>query len=225
MKQKSRSEIFELVLLMITAIAIAITGIKFHQSFLRILPLFISLVVMLLAAQVNRYTYLLGGFNALLYALAHWYYGLYASMAYAVLVSSPIQLLTFIRWNKKPWGSATVLNRLSGRQRAAITLAFFIAWALIMWILNLLDSNYQLLDSSLTLIGIMVNVLSLLCYIEYAYVNVLTGVLSIILYGMMLRESPEQITYLIFNIYSLICLLISVRKIHRIYTLQQKESS
>lgn len=225
MKSKSKSDIFELALLFITAVLIAITGIIFQQSFLRILPLFISLFVMLLAARVNRYTYLLGGVNALLYALVYWHYGLYASFAYAVLVSSPIQILTFIRWNKKPWGNATVLKRLSNRLRFCIGVVFMISWVLIMGVLNLLDSNYQLLDSSLTLVGILVSILSMLCYMEYAYVNLLTGLLSIILYSLMLKESPEQITYLIFNIYCTICLIISVIKIHKIYRIQQAVKS
>ena len=94
-----------------------------------------------------------------------------------------------------------------------------------MGVLNLLDSNYQLLDSSLTLVGILVSILSMLCYMEYAYVNLLTGLLSIILYSLMLKESPEQITYLIFNIYCTICLIISVIKIHKIYRIQQAVKS
>ena len=177
---------------------------------------------MLLAARVNRYTYLLGGVNALLYALVYWHYGLYASFAYAVLVSSPIQILTFIRWNKKPWGNATVLKRLSNHLRFCIGVVFMISWALIMGVLNLLDSNYQLLDSSLTLVGILVSILSMLYYMEYAYVNLLTGLLSIILYSLMLKEAPEQITYLIYNIYCTICLIISVINIQKMYQVQQK---
>lgn len=225
MKSKSKADIIELALLLVTAILIAITGIIFQQSFLRILPLFNSLFVMLLAARVNRYTYLLGGINALLYALVYWHYGLFASFAYAVLVSSPIQILTFIRWNKKPWGEATVLKRLNNQTRLCIGVAFLISWALIIGVLNLLDSNYQILDSSLTLVGVLVSILSMLCYMEYAYVNLLTGFLSIALYSMMLKEAPEQITYLIFNIYCTICLIISVIKIHKIYRIQQAVKS
>ena len=65
----------------------------------------------------------------------------------------------------------------------------------------------------------------MLCYMEYAYVNVLTSFLSIALYSMMPKEAPEQITYLIFNIYCTLCLIISVIKIHKIYRIQQAVKS
>lgn len=220
----SKSEILEILLLAVTFSFIAATGIVYHQRILRILPLFISLFVMLLAAQVNRYAYLLGSFNSLLYAGVHWHYGLYATVAYNILVCSPVQIITFLRWNRHAWGSATILKRLTAKQRTALVAAFLLAWAGLLVILNALDSSYQLLDSSLSLTGVIVNILSMLSYLEYAYVNLISGVLSIILYARMLPDSPEQITYLIFSIYSMICLLISAHRIGAVYRLQQEEN-
>ena len=74
-----------MILLGVTALGITVTGIVFHQAFLRILPLYISLVISLLQSRVNRYASLLGGFNSLLYALVYVYYELYGSAVYAVL--------------------------------------------------------------------------------------------------------------------------------------------
>lgn len=75
--------------ILITAAAITAAGLWFHQNFFRILPLYVSLFVMILSAQVNRYAFLLGGLNLILYAAVYFVYGLYGMAAYALLVSFP----------------------------------------------------------------------------------------------------------------------------------------
>ena len=55
-----------LCLMAVTAILITVTGILFHQSFIRILPLYVSLVVGVLQSRANRYASLLGGMNSIL---------------------------------------------------------------------------------------------------------------------------------------------------------------
>ena len=76
-----------LCLMAVTAILITVTGILFQQSFLRILPLYVSLVVGVLQSRANRYAALLGGINSILYTLVYLYLGLYASAGYAILFS------------------------------------------------------------------------------------------------------------------------------------------
>ena len=78
----------------VTAVLITVTGILFHQSPLRILPLYISLFVGMLQAQANRYASLLGGLNSLLYMLVNIYLGLYASAGY-----TRVSLINFIMCN------------------------------------------------------------------------------------------------------------------------------
>ena len=61
------------ILMPITAVAITITGIIWKQSFIRILPLYISLTVMLLQSRANRYAPLIGGLNSILYIFTYIY--------------------------------------------------------------------------------------------------------------------------------------------------------
>ena len=96
----SKKDIFIFILMGCTAVLITVAGLFYQQSFLRILPLYISLVVGMLQSRVNRYSYLIGSMNSLLYGVVYFYYNLYASAFSALLFSFPIQLLTFIRWNK-----------------------------------------------------------------------------------------------------------------------------
>ena len=211
--------------LAVTAVAITLTGIFFGQSFWRILPLYVSLAVALLQSRMNRYASLLGSINSLVYAAVYFYYRLYASAAYAVLVSCPVQVVTFVRWSKKPWGSSTVFRKLSGKARLFLLLGSVLAEALLLAVLILTGGSHTLLDSSITLIGILTSLLTMLSYIEYAPLMVLNGVLSIVLYLTMLGEHPDQTTYLCFTLYSLTSSTVAFFRIRKLYEEQRKASS
>lgn len=207
----------------LTGFLITITGIVFHQSPVRMLPLYVSLVIGFLQSRVNRYASLLGGCNAILYAIVYGYYGLYASMAYAALVSCPLQILTFLRWTKHARESTTELRVMTARQRILTAIAFFTSWIALYAVLSFTDSTYQLFDSSITLFGILITVLTYFACIEYTVLMIPSGLLSIGLYAAMLRESPEQVPYLIYSIYSFVCVCVSVRQAQRIYRAQTEE--
>ena len=59
-KETIKKNLPSFILIGCTAVLITVTGIKFNQSFFRILPLFISLFVANLQSRVNRYGSLLG---------------------------------------------------------------------------------------------------------------------------------------------------------------------
>ena len=92
-KETIKKNLPSFLLIGCTAVLITVTGIKFNQSFFRILPLFISLFVANLQSRVNRYGSLLGSINSLIYAGVYVYYGLYASVLSALLVSFHIHPL------------------------------------------------------------------------------------------------------------------------------------
>ena len=202
-----RKNRFILLLLTVTGILITVTGILFRQSFLRILPLYISLFVMLLNSRVSRFGPLIGGINSLLYAAVYVYYGLYASAAYAVLASCPFQIVTFIRWSKHPYENSTVFRRMTWKQRGLTALAFAAAWLIVCFILQKLSSNYMLLDATTSLLGVLISLLTVFAYVEYTFLSIPSIIVSICLHATMMRDTPEQITYLIYTIYAGICTL------------------
>ena len=215
---------FILSLMAITAVAITVTGIIFHQSFLRILPLYISLMVGLLQSRVNRYAPLIGSFNSILYGFVYIYYHLYGSAANAFLVSFPLQLITFIRWNRNKWGSTTVFRKMDWKQRLLTAAGFGITLLGLQLVLSLTDANYILLDSTTTLLGILISFLTMFAFIEYTGLMLVSGLVSIVLYLTMLRDTPEQITYLVFSLYSYICQLRAFVRARKVYAQQQTES-
>lgn len=219
---KSSAETLIMGLLMLaTAVGITVTGIVYGQSFWRMLPLYVSLLVMLLNSRVNRYGLLVGSFNSLLYAAVFWYYGLYASMVSAVAVSFTLQMVTFILWNRKPYGSSTLLRRLTARQRLLLGLSSLPVIAVAVRVLGLVNASHSLLDTLITVLGMVVTLLQLLSYMEYALINTVSCLLQIVLYAIMIREQPEQSTYLVYTVYSLVCIVRSVFSVRQLYREQQ----
>ena len=220
----SKKDIFIFIFMGCTAVLITAAGIYFHQSFLRILPLYISLIIGMLQSRVNRYANLLGSINSLLYGAVYIYYNLYGSAFSALLFSFPIQLLTFIRWNKNKWEHSTVLRKLNKKQRI-LTLAGFAVALIAMWIiLPLIGSQYVFLDSVTNLLGILIYFLTMFAFVEYTFLMVINGVIGTALYITMLGDTPEMTTYLIYSVYSFICIVFAFFQAKKLYNSQQVEA-
>ena len=220
--QINKNNLLFLIMILVTAALITVTGIYFGQSFLRILPLYVSLFIMFLQTRVNRYAYLLGGLNSLLYAYVYWYYGLYASVAYAVLVSCPFQIATFILWSKRPWGNSTVFKKMTKKQLIIVATAFVAVWLILQVVLKAIGGSYQILDSTTSLLGILASILVMLAYVEHTYLSFPSGIIGLVLYITMLKESPEQITYLIYQIYAFTCTTITFFRTRMVYRKQNE---
>ena len=197
------------LLMLVTATGITVTGIIFKQDFWRMVPLYVSLFIAFMNSRVNRYAPLIGGLNSILYALVYLSYGLYSSAAYAFFVSMTLQMITFIRWNKRPLGNSTELRRLKMWQMI-ISVALLAAGFACLCFITKNVSQYFLLDNIITALGILVTILRMLSYIEFTYFSICAEIFSVMLYVLMLRNNPEQSTYLIFSLYSLVCGVMAV---------------
>lgn len=219
----SKKDIFIYILMVTTGILITVTGIYYKQSFLRILPLYNSLIIAMLQSRVNRYSNLLGSVNSLLYAAVYFYYKLYASFFSALLFSFPMQMITFIRWNKNKWESSTVLKKLSLKTRFLLVASYGIM-VFAMWkVLPLLGAEYAFLDSATNILGVYVLFLTMFAYVEYTTCMLLNGIIGIALYIAMLENSPETMPFLIFSVYSFICIGFAYFEAKRLYKEQNKE--
>ncbi len=222
-RQTSKKDIFIIILMVCTAILITVAGIYYQQSFLRILPLYVSLVISLLQTRISRFASLMGGINSLLYGAVYIYYSLYGSAFSALLFSFPIQILTFIRWNKNKWGHSTVLRKMSWKQRVIVLFGFIGALAAMWILLPLIGAKYVFLDSIINLLGILIYFLTMFAFVEYTFLMIINGVISIILYITMLSDSPEIATYLIYSVYSFICIVFAFFQAKRLYDTQQQK--
>ena len=162
-----------LILMLVTAALITATGVTFGQTVINILPLYVSLCVGLLQSRVSRTAYLIGACNSLLYAVVYAHFKLYASAAYAVLFSSTIQFATYFRWKSRPQGQSTLFRAMTNRQRLLVAGLFALCLGAAWLILSRADSGYRILDISTSLLGILISLLTMLAYIEYAPLMIL----------------------------------------------------
>lgn len=219
----SKKDIIIYVLMACTGVLITVTGVYFNQSFLRILPLYNSLVIASLQSRVNRYSNLLGSINSLLYTVVYFHYNLYASALSALLFSFPMQMITFIRWNRNKWEKSTLLRKMSRKQRLIVTGGYFAVLAAMWAVLPLLGAEYVFLDSATTLLGILVLFLTMFAFVEYTFCMIINGVISIALYVEMMFDAPETAPFLVFAVYSFICIVFAFFEAKRLYSSQQKE--
>lgn len=220
----SKKDVFIFILMGCTAVLITVAGIYYKQGFLRILPLYISLVIGMLQSRVNRYASLIGSMNSLFYGAVYIYYSLYGSAFSAILFSFPIQLITFIRWNKNKWEHSTVLKKLSTKQRLLILVGFIVALVAMWIVLPMIGSQYVFLDSVTNILGILIYFLTMFAFVEYTFLMIINGVIGSALYVTMLGETPEMITYLIYSVYSFICIVFAFFQARRLYNKQQDKN-
>ena len=211
-----------LCLMAVTAILITVTGIWFDQSFIRILPLYVSLVVGVLQSRANRYASLLGGMNSILYALVYVYLGLYASAGYAILFSFPLQIATFILWSRRKQGESTTFRKLSWRARILVLLGYFTCFAILRAVLQAAGSSHQLLDNLTSLTGILISVLTMFAFVEYTWLMLPSGMLNIVLNFATMQTNPEQITYVVYSFYSITCVTIQFFRVRKLYAEQNR---
>ena len=209
------------IIIGVTFCLILAVGILTKQHPLFMIPLFVSLIVMALQSEVNRIAFLVGGINSCIYAAVYVSMGLYASAASALLFSCPFQLVAFFNWKRKAYGKATVFKKLSTRMRVILGVASVLIFGVVQAILMWLGSNYAVLDNISFVNGVLVNVLSVLAYIEYIYLQFAGGFLTIALNVQVMLSKPAHSTYLVFSLYSLYCLAVAFRNVRRIYKEQQ----
>ena len=220
---KLRDHIYKYVLIAITAVAITVAAVLTGCPIYRIVPLYVSLFVMYLQTKASRFSFLLGGCNAAYYAAVYAFLGLYGMALYSVLVASPIQIVTYIRWKKRAYKYSALLKRLTWKQRIMAVAVFAGVWGILYVLLSSLGSGYLVLDNTVSVIGVASNVASLLYLIEFPYVQCLSLVLNIVLYMQMVQTDPMQWTFLIYTVYALICALISAVYMQKLYNWQRKE--
>lgn len=210
--QNTKKKIQPLVFLVVlVAVAMTVITIINKQSFFLVLPLYVSIIIMFMQAKVNRFAFILGSINSIYYGVLNLViYKVFASAMQCFLVSCPIQLMTFIRWNKKPYGNSTVLRKMSNKARALVALGCVIICIGAVFVLNALGSTNTMLDSIVTVLAILVSILMLLSYSEYAFLNIVTCALNTALhFSIFLQGSTEMLCYVIYDIYSTICCVLA----------------
>lgn len=145
---KQNHSALHLVLIGIAFVGITVAAVLFSCNFYRIVPLYVSHLVMLLQTKANRLCFLLGGLNCVYYAFVYFSLHLYGLALYSLCAAFPIQLVTYFRWRRNPYKQATVLRRLTVKQRIGWSLGLIAAWVGLYFLLASFGSEYLILDNT-----------------------------------------------------------------------------
>ena len=209
-------------LLFCTAIAITTTAIIFKTPPINILPYYNSLIIMALSARANRYALVMGGINSILYGFVNLSFNLPGQAAYCFLFSFPVQIITFILYTRRRYGSSTLFRKMKWGMRGLITLGFAVCWVGTMTVLKMLGGSYAGLDTTITLFGLLITFLSMFAFVEAPFLNVFNGLISITQFVRMIADGNiERIPFLIFSVYSLICVVMGLVRTIKLYREQQ----
>ena len=224
MKEFIKNHPWMMVWVAIAFVGVLISSIFTGQHFLLVLPLFNSLIIMLLTSSINRYGQLLGGINSIVYGGVYIYFGLYGMAATTILVNAPIMIITFILWNKKSYKHSTLLKKLSIKQRTGglvLLLCLMLGSFVVLKLVN--PDGHILLDTAISVIGWVVTLLTLFAYIEAYPLNVINCSLNLILFGIMTADDIKQLPYLIYSVYSTVMVIRSCFISTKLYAEQHSE--
>lgn len=222
----NRKNLPTLILMFIAAIGITLSTILCTPEYLMVVPLYVSLFISLLQTRINRYAPLIGGINSILYFVVYMYSGIPATAFYALLFSCPLQIITFIRWTKNKRGSTTLLRKMTWKIRLWVALGFAAAWVTVFTISTFAGSDFAILDTTSSMLGILGTFMTMFAFIEYTVLQLVSGMTSIALYINMLASGKiEQTPFLVYSVYSLICICLAVVRARRLYEEQQREAA
>lgn len=190
-----------LVYVFVIYILMIINIIRYKPSAFLYIPLFASVLVMLLQARVSRYAFLAGGINSVLYMISYIKMSLYAMAIYSISVSFPLQMITFFNWKHHTEKNETNLRKMSGRIRlivfCGITLGFLLLYVFF------LNSRCNFLDYCVSVFGIITSILCMLRFKEYAFVQIISNSISLGMFLVMTKNEPSRIIWVINSMNSL----------------------
>ena len=190
-------------------------GIIFKTEPIKVIPLCISCFVMLLQSRVNRYAFLLGGLNSIIYGFSGIAMQLYSSAASAFLMSFPLQIITFINWSKNTKGGQTEIKKLSLKGRMFLFGGMVGLWGVLFLVFSNLGSPYMVLDNTSTVLGVVTSVLCMLRYSEYAIFQLVGCFISLTTYVVVTIDDISNIVWIIYTTYAAVCVIIAFIKMNK----------
>ncbi len=202
LSNRQKAIVFEYLPMALTGVGILICAILFEQMFIKVLPLFFSLLIMLLNSRANRIGFLLGAINSCIYIIGYLMEGVYGTVASTVF-GIVIMLITYFRWKSNAYGKATVFRRFSARGRVLLTLVLCAAWAATTFALSRMGGTASVMDGLTMVLGFAVNILNIVAYVEAPFLNIISGLCQFGLWVQIvfINGNYAAITYLVYNIY------------------------
>ena len=195
-------------------VLVAVLSIWLGVDFFSALPLMVSAIVMFMQTCVSRYAFLVGGANSIIYSMSYFRMQLYGSAAYSLLVSFPLQMLTFSNWKRSTHKGKTEIKRLSQKGRLMLFGVMAAAWLGLYALFSLFGSPWLVLDNTVTVIGIVATVLCMLRYSEYSALQIVMNCVNLGMFAAMTKTDPTRAVWVVHSVYCMICASVTFSKTH-----------
>ena len=185
----------------LAAVLIIVFAILKQQTLLKTLPTLITLIVLIMSVRANRYAFLVGASNCVLYTIAYMGEGLYFSAISAFLVSLPIQVFSFFVWSRHKEGKTRAeLITMKPWLLISSIVVIFPTWAGCYFGLSaFITGNYPIIDSLCFVLGILISVQIAFRFFEGQYFNVIACLISLGMWIAICIDEPSNINFLIIS--------------------------
>lgn len=188
------------------------------------IPTLVTLVVQLLLIAANRYSFLLGGLNALLYGVVYFIEGVPFSGAFSILVSLPIQIYSFFHWKNNSRSGKVTLRWLGIKGRIITAVAAVGVWAICFFFLSkLMVMRIPMFDTIIFSLGIVVTILSAVRFIESQYISLVSNTVSLVMWIILTVADPSNINYVLIGVYNVYCIAQTAINWTLLYMKEKKE--
>ena len=177
------------------------TSIIFKQMFIKVLPLFFSLAIMLVNAHANRIGFLLGAINALIYIIGYMGEKLYGSVV-SSLFGAILQTITYFTWKKHAYKHSTVFRKLKAKYFLLLSGFIIASWIGVYFLLKTFGGQEALIDALIMVFGFVVPFTDMFAVIDGLLFSVINQILSVVLWVKIVTSgNTANLTYLIYAVY------------------------
>ncbi len=218
---KKKAILFEYLPMAVTGIGILVCAIIFKQMFIKVLPLFFSLIIMLFNSRANRIGFILGSINSCIYIIGYLMEGVYGTVASTVF-GIVIMLISFFRWKNNAYGKATMFRRFSACGRALLALVLCVMWAATSFTLSKIGGTATVIDGLTMVLGFATNILTMVAYVEAPFLNIISGLCQFALWVQIvfINGNYAAMAYLVYNVY---CTYMLIRTFYHWLTLYKEQ--
>lgn len=203
MEEKKVKIKLDYVIISIYVILLTVLSVIFKQMFIKVLPCYISLAVMFLQARANKFCFLFGALNSIIYAVGYYLEGVYASLAEALVLSFPIQLITFFTWKRNEEKAQSKTRNLTLKQALITAAAFVVVWIGMYFVFKALGDSSPILDNSIFVLGLVIYLYTLFGIVESRLLLILSCCISLTMWIVKTVSDVKSITYVLLSVYNL----------------------
>lgn len=226
MNKKTRDFLIDYLPIILLAPMIVVSGVIAKQAVYKILPAVFSLFIVLLGSKLYRAAFLLGAANCLLYSVGYFMEGLYGSLVSTLVISAPLQIVSWFMWKRSAYKQATLFRVLKPRWYPLLALGIAALWGGMLFFSNRAGNANDLivLDSLLFALGLTISVLSVFACVESCVLNILNCALNCVMWAILTARNVRGVTYLLIALYTVFRTSLALAACLKMYREQKKEA-